>query len=209
MSDFKVLKNYIASSASLVSSVIELLITPKEFVDEATQVAKEKELLDNLKIPEYIIYGCTAVKLGVNAAYYYDEYFEPATKVKNKTVKWLIFGLVALHALGIGISFYYLLKQNSDSKKKLTIVFSNYVSPVLGLGMGVVSIVLAYKSEKTNWRHKTQAILDMITYLLSFWKFYPVKKALIASPYGFFIVLGINSGKVLTNTAKFAIMPEE
>ncbi|UTA68754.1 hypothetical protein [Emticicia sp. 21SJ11W-3] len=49
----------------------------------------------------------------------------------------------------------------------------------------------------------------MITYLLSFRKFYPVKKALIASPYGFFIVLGINSGKVLTNTAKFAIMPEE
>ncbi|PLK43283.1 hypothetical protein [Emticicia sp. TH156] len=209
MSDFKVLKNYIASSASLVSSVIEMLITPKEFVDEATQVAEEMEFLDSIKIPEYIIYGCSAVSLGVNTAYYYDEYFEPVTTVKNKTTKWLLFGMIGLCSLAMGIYFYRLLKKNSQRKKAVTIVFSNYISPVLGLGMGMISITLAYKSDKTNWRHKTQAILDMVNYLLSFWKFYPVKKALIASPYGFFIVLGINGGKVLTNTAKFIIMPKE
>ncbi len=209
MSDFKVLKNYIASSASLVSSLIELLITPKEFVDEATQVAEEKEYLDSIKIPEYIIYGCSAVSMGVNTAYYYDEYFEPVTTVKNKTAKWLIFGFMVLGSLGMGIYLYNLLKKDSQRKKAVTLVFSNYVSPVLGLGIGIISITLAYRSDKTKWRHKTQDILDMITYLLSFWKFYPVKKALIASPYGFIIVLGINSGKVLSNAAKLAIMPNK
>lgn len=209
MSDFKVLKNYIASSASVVSSFVELLISPKEFIDEATEVTKEIEYLDSIKIPEYIIHGCSAVKYGLNASYYYDEYFESVTQVKNKISKWLIFGFVALHAIALGVTIYYLLKQNPATKKKLTMLFSGYVSPVLGLGMGIASIILAYKSDKTNWKHKTQAILDMINYLLSFWKFYPVKKALIANPYGFPILLGINSGKVLTSTIKLAIMPEE
>lgn len=209
MSDFKVLKNYIASSAGVVSSLIELLISPKEFIDEATEVTKDMEYLDSIKIPEYIIYGCTAVKLGLNAVYYYDEYFEPATKVKNKTVQWLIFGLVSIHAIALGITLYYLIKQNPATKKRLTVLFSNYVSPVLGLGMGITSIILAYKSNKTSLRHKTQAVIDMINYLLSFWKFYPVKKALIANPYGFPTLMVINSAKVLASTGKLLAMPKD
>jgi len=209
MSDFKVLKNYISGSASIVSGFLELLLTPKEFIDDLAPDAGDISYLESIKIPEYIIMGCTAVKHATTAAYYYDEYFEPTTKVKNKTIQWLIFGLVALHAIAIGVALYYLLKQNPATKKKLGLLFSGFVSPVLGLGMGITSILLAYKSDKTNWRHKTQAILDMVAYILACWKFAPVKKALLANPYGFPIVLVINAAKVQLSVIKLAIMPKD
>lgn len=209
MSDFKYFKNVISSSAGLVAELIELTIIPKLFIDENTQVVDDIEYLKAIEVPEKIIFGCKIIKYTANATYYYDEYFEKGTKVQNKVTKWLIYGLVMIHVILIGLVFYQLLKQDKATKNQLSKLFSGYIGPVVGLGIAIFCVVLAYKAEGKNWRHKTQAILDLISNLLSLWKFEPVKQALLKNPKGLLIVGGIGFTNLTLSCVKLKIMPTE
>jgi hypothetical protein len=209
MNELRFFKNVLSTSAGLVSEVIELLIIPKHFIDENVPNAEDESYLEALKGPEKLIMVCKIVKYGMNATYYYDEYFEGTTKVKNKTAKWLIFGMVAIHVIGIGIMFYQLLKQDTNSKKQLKKLFSGYISPVLSIGIAIFCIALAYKADGKNWRHKTQAILDLVSSILGLWRFEPVKQVLLKNPKGMLIVGGIGITKLTLSGVKLHIMPKD
>lgn len=190
MNEFTIIKGYVSAAATLVQTVIEIALLPKQMIlddnDESLPLVGSDATLSKISSVSSLLSN------GLTFVYYYDLYYEDIIKSNNKVVKWAIFGLVAAHLAAIGILFFLLLKQNPKQEKKLMNFLSGYLMPPVGLLSGIATVVLAHKSAKTTTEKYIVAYFDLAFGIIGLWKLAPVKTMVLkAQPFGPVIIAGL------------------
>lgn len=196
MNEFTIVKGYVSAAATLIQTVIEIILIPKQMVlddnDEQLPLTGAYETLSKISSVSSLLSN------GLTMVYYYDLYYEDIIKSNNKVVKWAIFGLVAAHLAAIGILFFLLLKQNPKQEKKVMNFLSGYLMPPIGLLSGIAAVVLAHKSAKTTTEKYVMAYFDLTFGIAGMWKLAPVKmlvlKAQPIGPLAVGVVLALKAG---------------
>lgn len=170
MSDLKSLKKYTA----VVFSAINLaLFLPKKARKKSGKTSGNFKKVTTL---------LSMTSKAVTVTYLYDNYYDKYIST-SKTLKWIIYSIVFIHAALIG-GFMYLLYRNPEtnsSKEKTDQLLSEYVFPLADIALGVTHILVLILSKRGPNVYEIAYIADK---LLSTCDLGPIDKGLQAVPFG-------------------------